>query len=584
MPLAETISSFTFKKFAEVFSQELPSGVKSEQRNHEQRVWDMASILFDDNSNIISDQPPPEQTEEARARIRKEKLQVFWQKLVEQDALAQVNRVKQSRWVHEEKAFLHLSAHRLIDACEQLIHGNDFRLATMVSLAGSGDEVSRSEMATQLQHWRDHNVLSEIPESVRALYELLAGNTSLCEGKERGATENRVTTFRQSIRFKLDWRRSFGLRLWYGTFRYEPLEVAVTQYASDYASGKEEVRPIPWFVEQTAGALWPHYDNDKREDILWGLLKHYAAQKQALESSQSSTTLESILAPENLSPNPLHARLAFQLACLLSAQNTASFKDPTSFDKLTIAYASQLSSASYWLESIFTLLHLASAPARETAIRAVLTRHAGDLDPTITTPSPATTAPFSYLVNTLRIPAAWIHQARAVYARSVLRDPALEIAALIKAGDVNEAHAVLCRTVAPRAVIANDLDRLRESLGEFERVHESMAREEGREGSVVRGWENGGGVYFDFVLAMDLATGESARVVAERRAVLRRLVERLPSLVAAWKMGLEERVAVWEMGRWVTEAVRKEDDKVVSVKMPGSLCGTRANFLGAEWS
>lgn len=589
VPFAETTSGFTFSLFAAVFGQEPSTGIRPEQRSHEQHVWDLASILFDDTTSMMSEHPSEEQMADFEAKLRKDKLQALWQKLVQQDALAQLNRVKHSAWANEEKAFLHLSAHNLIGACEQLVRGKDFRLATMVSLAGSGDELSRTEMATQIQHWRDQNVLSEIPESIRALYELLAGNTGQCEGKTKGASEDRASTFRQSIRFRLDWRRSFGLRLWYGTYPSEPLEAAVSQYASERASGKEEVRPVPWFVEQQPDAPWPHYNDDDREDLLWGLLKLYAAQKPGSNSSLTNITLESILTLENLSPNPLHARLAFQLACLFRARNIASFNDPTTFDQLTLTYATQLSSSGHWIPAIFTLLHLSSSPTRETTIRAILTRHAAHLDPTVTTPGPnpnnddesESATPFHHLVDTLGIPAAWIHAARATYARAVLRDPGLEIAALVKAGAIDAAHAVLCRTVAPRAVIAHDLDGLRESLGEFERVQETAGQGGAaaagggggggggnrRDRPRVKGWDHGGGVYFDFVLATDLATSELPRVVPERREVLRRLVERLPGLMGKGgdkKTELEERVAVWEMGRWVTEAVRKEDEKLVS--------------------
>ncbi|KAI9688364.1 MAG: hypothetical protein M1822_001313 [Bathelium mastoideum] len=565
VPFAETTDNFAFKELASAFGKDSQSGIAPQQWKHEQRVWELASLLFDNVVQVSPEHLSEAQPENHELQLRKDKLQDFWQRLVEPDAHAQVNRVKQSKWASEEKAFLYLSAYDLVNACNQLIQGKDFRLATMVSLAGSGDELSRSEMAAQLQHWRDLNTLSEIPEAVRALYELLAGNTGQCEGKMRGAPEDRATTFRQSIRFKLDWRRSFGLRLWYGILQNEPLEAAISQYASDRASGKEEVRPVPWFVEQDSDASWPHYHNDDREDLLFGLLKIYAARKSDANSPLSTISLEPILAPENLSPNPLNARLSFQLACLFHARKLASFHDPTTLDTLALAHAAPLAaSPTHWPNAIFTLLHLSSASARESAIRAVLTRHAAALDPTVSTPQPDTTSTFTYLVDTLRVPPAWLHDARATYARAVLRDPALEIAALVKAGRADAAHAVLCATVGPRAVVSGDLDALRESLGEFERVRDDNDHHDqgsGNEGVRVRGWEHGGGVYFDYVLAVDLAGSELPRVVPERREVLRRLVERLPGLMAGRKESVEERVAVWEMGRWVTEAVRKEEER-----------------------
>ncbi|KAI9693408.1 MAG: hypothetical protein M1820_009284 [Bogoriella megaspora] len=568
LPLANTPSGFTFKQFADALRYEPADNMESKQRAHEQHVWDLASILFDDTRETTPEDLSEDDVTDFRSRSRKENLQSFWEKLVKHEASAQAASIKARTHVNEEKAFYYLSAHNLVDAIQQLVEGNDFRLATMVSQLGSMDETSRNEIATQLDHWRAQNVLSEIPEPLRAIYELLAGHTCECKGSEKAMAEDRASTFTFSGRFHLDWRRSFGLRLWYGLRQGDALENAISMYAADRASGREKVSPVPWFMEQLSRLDWPDYKNDKREDVLWSLLKLYASLQPNPHSSLITPSLESIVSPDNISTNPSNARLAFQLGHLLHARNIAHFTDPTSLDKLTLAYATTLSNANDWLPATLVLLHLSSPSARESSIRALLTRHASQLDPSISSPALNTTSNnnFSHLTNVLKIPVRWLHDARAIYARTVLHNPSLEIAALVKAGDVDEAHRVLCHSVAPAAVISNDLDGLRESLGEFERAHGSVVGSGGVGERRVKGWESGGGVFFDYVYAVDLVGASTEEARRERRDVLSRLVERLPRLVESRRGGMggmevQERVAVWEMGRWVGEAIRKEDER-----------------------
>ncbi|EON66844.1 hypothetical protein W97_06246 [Coniosporium apollinis CBS 100218] len=534
IPYAETTAGFEFGQFAQLVKVDSPAGV------HEQHVWQLASILFDDVSGELPDGIPSDQLADIEWRLRKEKFSDFWRKLVQSDADKQAYKSATA----EERALQHLSSYNVQEACTALIEGMNFRLATMVAQVG-GDEVMRDEVGHQLDAWRDLNVLSEINEPIRAMYELLAGNCGICEGKTGGDPENQAPTFRLASRFSMDWRRAFGLRLWYGILENEPIESAVAEFEENLGDGTETVKPVPWFAEQGIDTAWQDPSPDSREDLLWGLLKIYAAQEGTFKAD-----IATILTPENVSGNPLNARLSFQLLHLLKAQNiispptttTADGNDPA--DALTSTYATALLAARDWPQALWTSLHLSDPAARTQAIQSILAQNAAAIEDG--------TPLFTTLTTELKIPPSWIWTAKALHARAVGRNAAEEVKCWQRAGEWDEAHSVLCRSVAPRAIVERDYEGLRELLEGFGG---------GTEGKV-QGWNVGGQVYRDFVRLV-AEVGEGAvhgQKKGEREAVLRRLGRGLEALGAEMgKMGLVERAAVMEMGRVVAGWVEREE-------------------------
>lgn len=477
-------------------------------------MWELAAILFDENAG-------DEEFDEDMSR--KEKLSEFWQDLVKPRALEQVQMLKEAEKKEEraeERAIAHLSSFNVWDASEALLQGKDFRLATMIAQIG-GDDTSKQAMADQIEEWRRSNVISEMTLPIRALYELLAGNTCESKGKTGAGTENKAATFNIGVRFNLDWRQVFGMKLWYGHPAMGPIQEAIADYNAELANVEGQVRPLPWFVD-TAG------ENDEREDILWGLLKLFDDKSNTGRVGE----LGEIISPDNLSSNSIDARLPFQLYQFLQARSIADFKsehrDPKA-DLLATDYAFQLStsptaSPTTFCDAVFVTLHISTPATRRTAIEALLNRHAGSIGN-----SPASCPTFQTLINDLKIPASWIWIAKALHAKSVLRDQAMQIRCLLRAGEAREAHEVLRKVVAPRAVIEEDLDALRSLIAAFKEVR----------GTNVEGWQQGGGVYSDF------AKLEASKDQSERDLLMDRLEAVLPGMM---KLGvLEERAAVREM-------------------------------------
>ncbi|KAF3801697.1 Nucleoporin [Colletotrichum gloeosporioides] len=454
---------------------------------HERLVWELASILFDG--------PAASADEDLGNESRKSRLSKFWAALVDSASSRSVALARSS----EEKAIAALSGHRIQDACKYLLDGNNFRLATLVSLIGSNDQ-SKKDIREQINEWQDANFLSEFADPLRAIYELLSGNSGVCEGKKAVPLEDRVESFIISQRFGLDWKQAFGLRLWYSISPNDHLSAAVRLFQEDIAQDREQ-RPQTWYLEQGIPALWNDQHSEAREDLLWGLLKLY---------SDAETDLEAVLRPENSQLSPLDIRLSWQLSRALLSTHKVSYGQNTSekADASTIAFADQLVSEGSWLEATFVLLHLGNPDMRAKAVQENLCRHAALL-------GSETGSNFTTLTQTLKIPPPWIWEAQALYMRAVKKDAAAEVHCLLRAGSYLEAHNVLVHQVAPSAVVSRDYDELAVTLSRFE-GHDH----------VIPSWTLGGEVYKAF---LELVGRRKQRQQISMQ-VLDRLLSGLPAL------------------------------------------------------
>jgi nuclear pore complex protein Nup98-Nup96 len=561
--------------------------------NHEQQVWKLLSLLFDAGDRAPSD-ISQEHYDQHRSQIRKEQLSEFWKSLVYEDA----QKHAQAARTPEEKAIAYLSCNSIADACTALLEGFDLHLATMVAQIG-GDAATREDMTSQIDEWRHMDVLAEMDEPVRALYELIAGNCAQSEGKSGGGRENKAPTFNIARHFGLDWRRAFGLRLWYGIMADEPIEMAVAQFADALAYGKEDVKPLPWFVEQGHDMGWTDPEKDKREDLLWGVLKLYASSKKM----ELSVNIEDVLAPENVSGHPLNARMSFQLfhlfksrqedeseeeerhvgmpairranddlqSSMLSSTATDAGDDQAEDplielgDKLTLTYAASLHTPEHWTTAAWVYTHLSGAAMRAHYLRSLLGQFSNTYSPAMDDPV------YEYLSGTIKLPQTWMHAAAAVQAKTE-GDALREAMQLINAEKLEEAHEVLCRTVGPESIISRDYNALRELMGDFIPTppsspvsdHPSRFARSGKTKEPVQGWNQGGAIYFDYVELLDL-TGQRLGIrvdeeLNERIDALLKSLQQALEVVARdrWEAcGLEERVALSEIAGVVAALVSK---------------------------
>lgn len=427
---------------------------------HEKQVWELASILFDDLDSLNA-------TEEEHL-VRRNKLSQFWSDLVEQASSTAISMATTS----EEKALACLAGHRIAEACKYLLDGKNFRLATLVPLIGTSD-VAKREMREQIKSWLDSKILSEFSEAIRTIYELLGGNVCVCEGLKGMPNEDRVDSFVISKNFGLDWRQSFGLRLWYAISNHDDLSAAVEEYKDDIDQDREDL-PRPWYMEQGIAPLWNDANIDTRQDLLWGLLQLYADQ---------NTDLEAVLRPENSQLSPLDARLRWQLGIALTSTGKVSYgaNEVEKADAATIAFAAQLTRAGEWLEAAFVLLHLHHTASRKKALQEHLCQHANLI-------GSESDSSFVMLTEKYRIPAAWIWEALALYMRCVKKDAVAEVQCLLRAGSHAEAHRILIQHVAPQAIVERDYAGLSSLISQFHDQQQGITE-----------WTQGGEIYGHFL-------------------------------------------------------------------------------------
>ncbi|KAJ2906470.1 nucleoporin autopeptidase [Zalerion maritima] len=495
---------------------------------HEKLVWELASVLFDD----LVVPADLEGTAGIETRIRRQQVSRFWQALVDDAASRCVTMGRSS----EEKAIACLSGHRIPEACKHLLGANNFRLATLVSTIGTNDK-AKADIQEQLKQWQDNKYLSEFSDPIRALYSLLAGEVFVCLGRSIGPVEDRLSSFAISQQFGLDWKQAFGLRLWYALHTKDDVSVAVRKFQADVA--KDEVFPKTWYMEQGIEPIWDDEDKEAREDLLWGLLKLYA---------DPNTDLEAVLRPENSQLSPLDFRLSWQLGRALTASAKASFgpRGNEKADSATISFATQLVNEGSWLEAAFVLLHLSNPEARVQAVKEHLARHAGNI-------GDGDSESFTKLVSGLKIPAAWVWEAKALFMRSVQCDAASEVQCLLQAGAFNDAHHTFVRRVAPQAIIERDYRCIADLLAQF-------AGHEGR----IPDWRLGGEVYRDFLRLVGLQSRPehiSGQLVDKLLSGLPAMQEHAQGLGAAagtsgaGNEGVEATAAIMEMGSIVARTV-----------------------------
>lgn len=593
IPLATIVTDpapIEFSAIAKAVAVDTAAGV------HEQHAWQLLSLLFDGADRY---KKPSDVDSEDIERYRKDRLSEFWRTLVYSDA----QRHAQEATTAEERAIAQLSCNNVAEACHALLEGLDLRLATMIAQIG-GDANMRQTMSIQIEEWRRLDMLAEMEDAHRALYELLSGNCAQSSGKAGNGRENKAATFNISSRFALDWRRAFGLRLWYGTLLDEPIELAVAQFADAVRDGLEDVKPVPWFVRDGADMGWSDPEAAHREDLLWGILKLYAASKLDIPAN-----VEDVLAPENVSGHPLNARLSFQLFQFLYSRHKDEMEEPErkigmptfrgegegdfrrSFmsstatvtnkgeqgadplvelgDSITLSYAASLHTQEHWTTAIWVYTHLSSAYMREHFIRSVINQFAKSIT---LTDSDST---YAYITNDLHVPATWLHAAAALHAKTE-GDAVREATHLIKANELDEAHEVLCRKVGPDAIISRDYEPLRELMAGFIPedtdlpAHDNASFASARRSAFARGpdrvagWAQGGQIYLDYIELLDHTGRRSTyRVDEDLEQEIQHLLSKLQKAleIAARdrldSCGLEERVALMEIAGTVANLVAK---------------------------
>ena len=436
-------------------------------------AYKLAHVLFDDYADQYSYGLSDAQCKQFDHRIRRDRLTEFLSALLAYETSAYDGIPRDAPDRLERFAVIYLCKHDINSAAECLKENKDNHLALLVSQLDQADEFFHEDMSTQIRDWNEQNIISEMSDPIRALYSILSGNSSSVKGKSTGPLEDRSSTFAISERFNLAWLQAFGLTLWYGKNKNDSIEESIIEFAEKIESGDEVARP-------TGG--------NGKEDIIWVLLKLYASRKGRM----ARPLLPQAISESSLAEKPMHSYYAFTLHHALLAKLGKSGEvavDQEAADQLAADLAFEASSTmeegrrnQTIVIAVFALLHIQDAEIRKASVKDLLNRFAAYLDDAVKT-----------LTELLKVPAAWIWEAKALYARSG-HDADTELSCLIEAKLYESAHECLCRRVAPTMVINEDWQGLEAALSLFPKR------------AAIKDWARGGAVYDLFARAMGDST------------------------------------------------------------------------------
>ena len=485
-------------------------------------AYKLGHLLFDNYDDRYSYGFSEAQRRHYDYCIRRDRLTEFLSTLLAYDTSNYESIPTDAPNYREQLAVVDLSKHDINSAVECLKDNKDNHLALLVSQLDQADESFQEDMSTQIKDWNEQNIISEMSDPIRALYSILSGNTSTVKGKSSGPLEDRSSTFAISERFNLNWLQAFCLTLWYGKSKNDSIEESIIEFAEKLESGEEIARPV---------------GKNGKEDILWVLLKLYASRK----GQMTRPMLPKAISESSLAERPMDSYYVFTMHHALIAKLGPMGEvavDNEAADQLAADVAFEVSSTmeagkedQAIANALFALLHIDDAESREASVKDLLNRFAAYL------PGETET-----LGKSLKIPAAWIWEAKAQYARSG-HEGDNELSCLIKANLYEAAHECLCRRVAPTMVIDEDWQGLEAALSQFPKR------------APVKEWASGGGVYSLFVQAVSkVEKGHLDALQASLVEMGRMSKASIKSIQGGEKMGVEElrvHIAVREMSRVV---------------------------------
>ncbi|KXT11296.1 hypothetical protein AC579_1664 [Pseudocercospora musae] len=501
-------------------------------------IWNTASHLWDDVMRLypdIADGMTATEIDSYTDRMRKDVFCEFWANEMVHGIESQL-----SAATKEEQALFLLTTNDVEAAADVLLDAKNYRLAMQVAqLPGTDD--SRALMQGQIDEWRKRNDWSEMSDSIRALYSILAGETCTVQGKN-GPKEDRCAEFSIGERFGLSWKQCFALRLLYGG--HSDLKEAVRSYVDDVETGREKPQPVPDWVSDEDPA-------DGRENVALGLLRVFSG------VASRPADLEVILDPKTVSGNALHSRLSWQLAVILHVKGIATLPDDK-LDHLSASFAAELELSGEFVTAVWVLNHLISEKSRKVAIEEVLYRNGGEI-PDWTPPEDGEeydedqfVSNFRVLSEVLKVPESDLWASKAQYARAVLGNTRLQAQYLINAGHTSQAQQLVSTIIGPRAIIEEDYEEL---TAVIQALENSGLRSATDQRSVP--------VYAAFV---DLMSMKPFQRRSEGLELLKYLYDSFPGFEqsnggggwsSSWVKSVEETVAIVEMQRVLREEFRE---------------------------
>lgn len=359
IPFADPSSELSFSSFMSLYPKT--------DRSYEASLFRLGHALFDSMHLHLNQDATVDVRNRVSSIRRKAALSEWLGDVV--TPLVDADLKKQSSTDPAALIFSLLSGYQIDKACDTAIDCGSVKLATLISQA-SGDFEFREDLREQLQLWREQRIDVHVSVSIRKIYSLLAGSLDVLEGSKASNLERCPDVDPLE---GLDWKRTFGMYLWY----VEPMDASIAQVYKSYdratrLSPSRVAPPRPHYLEGAPPQkLAFRIPSPPPSDALFSLIRLYA---------EPACSLSQILSPLSFGSSPADYSFPWHLYIILSrcmrvrdlsdrgdGEHVEEVdEDPSGrreghspgADLLASYYAQQLEQLGMLQEAIFVLLHI----------------------------------------------------------------------------------------------------------------------------------------------------------------------------------------------------------------------------------
>ncbi|KAJ3413654.1 Nuclear pore complex protein Nup98-Nup96 [Chytridiales sp. JEL 0842] len=405
------------------------------------------------------------------------------------------------------------------------------RAASGHGIPGRGNmaETTREDIKSQIHIWRKLAGDSNVPPEYMRIWNLLSGDV-----KSWGE---------ELVKVPGDWRRRWGLFLWYAEGGGLSLQESLSLF-DEYWNAIQKP-PVPSYLERKLSVETIDDFEKIPRDICYEMLK------LAVEPTY---LLERAIKPSTITAQPLDYRVTWliwvvlarakklrefsdasgavtlhrlgssdsemrdlsqsRMDTLINSDAIATLMHSSTADRSTISFINALETLGLWKWACFAALFLSDRLGRERKLRDILSIwfpatdnsrscgrnvRAGNMAADMSELPMETSADWQFVVEKLKVPGIWIHEAKALRAKYD-HDPLQEAISLIDARSYTRAYNVVMSVFCPKAIINSDFITIKSLLSYIPSDH-------------IDSWTLGGGLVLDYV----------------------EIIEKLPNLIAVAK-------------------------------------------------
>lgn len=320
------------------------------------------------------------------------------------------------------RIFQQLSCHRLLDAVELAESAGLYRMATLLSQIGDDSEFVQL-VSFQLEQWGDNEGYSEtntIPKGVLDIYRLM-GSDPFPSDSWPG----------ESILKNIGWMRALSMIFWYCDSLSSPdgsvgkLTDALVLYDEALERGYVDEPASPYISDTDILGMNVQYPGVKHG--LYSLLQVFFRHSD-VSDEEMEVKIVNALRGEGYTRDSLDYRASYMVLQLLECMGVAS--SSSAYSSITRAhFISQLISEGYWLWAVFVALQIPDDVQRSFTVKEMILRYAvfdravnlsdfstgtSDVSKLTSLRGNACTADqVHFLVDVLRVPISWLHEAAA---------------------------------------------------------------------------------------------------------------------------------------------------------------------------